>query len=150
MKAGRTGATAMPSKSSAAKEADARPTKKARSSVPQILQDASNVLPDKEYIKLLHKHVLPGLGDDDFSAAFQQAIDKFQGKNDLVKRIKFDHFKSEIGSLAKALKKSLRTDWHDGTDDQDIFKCEMVGLMAEWLQGLFSVAALLHYDTNSQ
>ena len=93
-----------------------------------------------EYVKLLNKHVLPGLQDEAFRSKFEQAVERFKAKNELKEAINSTKRKKEINSIAKALKKSLRSDWHDGYEDQTAYKGDIVSKVEDWLQDLFFVA----------
>lgn len=71
----------MPPKRAAKSASTTRPAKKSANSVPQSLTEASEVLPQAESVKLVKKHVLPGLDDEAFKEVFQQAVVKFKRKN---------------------------------------------------------------------
>lgn len=130
----------MAPKRRAPKEAAARPSKKSLVQIPQVLVEASETLPPAVFIKLISQHVLPGIDDASFKAFFQQAIDTFKAKSELQSRINFDVRKQAINASAKELKRSLKNDWHDGTDYQIDCKGDIAMQAMEWLDNLFKVA----------
>lgn len=56
------------------------------------------------------------------------------------RKISFDAHKQSINASAKELKRSLRSDWHDGYEDQVELKGQIVGEVDTWLNSLFKVA----------
>lgn len=117
----------MPPKRAATSASTTRPAEKSANKVPQSLTEASKVLPQAEFVKLVKKHVLPGLDDEAFKEVFQQAVVKFKRKNAVDQKIKLDDHKKSLKQHAKKLKSSLRHDWHDGLDDQMQIKNYMTG-----------------------
>lgn len=71
----------MAPKRSAPKAAAAKPAKKSKGKVPEVLTEASAVLPQSDFVKLIKQHVLPGIDDEAFKSTFQQAINSFKAKN---------------------------------------------------------------------
>ncbi|DBA97736.1 hypothetical protein WJX82_010024 [Trebouxia sp. C0006] len=130
----------MPPKRAATSASTTRPAKKSANKVPQGLTEASEVLPQAEFVKLVKKHVLPGLDDEAFKEVFQQAVVKFKRKNAVDQKIKLDDHKKSLKQHAKELKSSLRHDWHDGSDDQMQIKNYMTGGVLAWLNDLVEVA----------
>ena len=86
--------------------------------ISQVLVEASDTLPPADLIKLIEAHVLPGIDGVSFETMCQQATDKYKTKSDLQFKINCGVHKQAINASAKELKRSLRSDWHDGTDDQ--------------------------------
>ena len=106
----------MPPKRSASRAVVTKPSKKSK--VPAVLTEASVVLPQDQYMKLLNQHVLPGLDDAAFRDVVQQAISDFKAKDDVDQIVNFAGHRTSLCGQAKELKRSLRQDWHDGSDDQ--------------------------------
>lgn len=129
----------MATKRSAPKETAARPAKKRQGKVPPILTEALEVLPQADFLKLIKAHVFPGINDESFKPVFQQAIQKFRAKDEIDQLISFKSHQQSINGIAKTLKSSLRTDWHDGYEKQSEFHGEIVGEVEQWLNSLFQV-----------
>ncbi len=130
----------MPPKRAATSASTTRPAKKSAKKVPQSLTEASEVLPQAEFVKLVKKHVLPGLDDEAFKEVFQQAVIKLKRQNAIHQKIKLDDHKKSLKQHARELKSSLKHDWHDGSDDQMQIKNYITGEVLAWLNDLFEVA----------
>lgn len=130
----------MPPKRAGQPISAARPAKRSTSKLSPVLTEASTVLPQAEFVKLIKKHVLPGLDDEAFKDVFQQAIVKFKTKDAVDQKIKLEDHKKSIKQHAKELKSSLRHHWHDGHEDQVHIKHCITGEVLEWLNDLFEVA----------
>ena len=70
---------------------------------------------------------------------FQQAIQKFRAKDEIDQLISFKSHQQSINEIAKALKSSLRTDWHDGYEEQSELHGEIVGEVEQWLNSLYQI-----------
>ncbi len=128
----------MPPKRSASRAVVAKPSKKSK--VPAVLTEASVVLPQDQYMKLLNQHVLPGVDDAAFRYVVQQAISDFKAKDDVDQIVNLAGHRASLCGQAKELKRSLRQDWHDGSDDQIEMKGGIIQEIVDWLNDLFKLA----------
>lgn len=128
----------MPPKRSASRAVVAKPSKKRK--MPAVLTEASAVLPQDQYVKLLNQHVLPGLDDAAFRHVVQQAITDFKAKDDVDQIVDFAGHRASLCGQAKELKRSLRQDWHDGYEDQVAMKGGIIQEIVDWLNDLFKLA----------
>ncbi len=128
----------MSPKRSASRAVVTKPSKKSK--VPAVLTEASVVLPQGQYMKLLNQHVFLGLDDAAFRDVVQQAISDFKAKDDVDQIVNFARHRTSLCGQAKELKRSLRQDWHDGFDDQIEMKGGIIQEIVDWLNDLFKLA----------
>ena len=128
----------MPLKRSASRAMITKPSKKAK--VPAVLTEASVVLSQDQNMKLLNQDVLPGVDDAAFRDVVQQAISDFKAKDDVDQIVDFAGHRASLCEQAKELKRSLRQDWHDGSDDQIEMKGGIIQEIVDWLNDLFKLA----------